>query len=205
MSCWGLDGHFIGDGDRALADVIERRCDHFDTEVRPRDAEQLLHRVMAASSPIAVSAAAEILVRMRAAALLSTAALTKLDLSNVRVHDNLLAELAACTTLTRLDLAGTRAGGADLSYLGGLPLVWLSLSVTKLRGSGLDDLVAIQTLEHLDVSFTEVRPEQLLALRTLGRLRVLDIRGIAARADDVAFVRTVLPGVEVIAEDFNPG
>ena len=118
--------------------------------------------------------------------------LESLSLIGCDVSDADATALAACRSLRTLDLTNTRIGDAGLAEIADLPLVDLDLSGTRVTAASLPTLGRMTTLRRLGVPRAEVLADP-VAAEPLGSLTNLNILIIPDRDEYEAF--TDLPPV----------
>ena len=133
--------------------------------------------------------------------------LESLSLVGCDVSDADATALAACRSLRTLDLTNTRIGDAGLAEIADLPLVDLDLSGTRVTAASLPTLGRMTTLRRLGVPRAEVLDDPVAAepLGALTNLNVLTIpdRRMFEMIDDLPPVLGTLPLVGVDRVD-NP-
>ena len=188
---------------RSVPGPLARRLTYIHSVIKPEVVQYLLEEVVTSPDETKINMAARLLIQMGEGARLAETKLTRLDVKGEFVGDHLLSRLANCATLTVLDLTSTRAGARSLDYLQSLPLTTLSLSGTPIHSGSLHDLGKILTLRHLDLSYTDLSDQRLVALRWLTSLQTLNIVGSYERSDDgstmIEWLRANMPDTEILA------
>ena len=101
--------------------------------------------------------------------------------------------------ITWLDLAQTRITDADVKKIKGLRLERLNLGATKITGEALRDLAEMKSLRNLEISNcgNRIGDTDLVRLRSLADLSVLDLRGTNVTAAAVAELQGSLPDCKI--------
>ena len=104
--------------------------------------------------------------------------LALLNLSETKITDSGLRDVAKCYKLRVLEIAGTTVGDAGLRHLAHMKnLSALNLSNTRITNEGLAHLCTLKNLSSLELSNTRITDEGLVHLRTLTSLKDLEIAG----------------------------
>jgi Leucine-rich repeat (LRR) protein len=101
--------------------------------------------------------------------------------------------------ITWLDLAQTHITDADVKKIKGLRLERLNLGATKITGEALRDLAEMKSLKNLEISNcgNGIGDADLVHLRSLADLSVLDLRGTNVTAAAVAELQGSLPDCKI--------
>ncbi len=121
------------------------------------------------------------------------------SLSNTKVTDSGLKELAQLKGLQWMDLRDTKVTDAGLKELATLKaLRELYLSHTRVTDSGLKELAHIKGLQVLLLNGTKVTDAGLKDLAALMGLRKLDLGDTGVTKAGVAALRKALPACEIV-------
>ena len=110
-----------------------------------------------------------------------------LDLHHTRITDDGLYKLAFLPSLKRLWMSGTSVGDRGLAYLRGHPtLIDLDLCNTKITDQSLAHAASIPNLAELDVSQTDISDDGLAQLAGHPRLAYLNLSSSEVRGPGLA-------------------
>jgi hypothetical protein len=125
--------------------------------------------------------------------------LRRLTLTGTAIDDDGLAKLADLP-LVHLRLANTTVGDAGLEHLSRMRLMRLDLARTRLTDDGLEALLTIQSLQMIDVSFTDTTGEGLKKLAALPALNTLVAIEIPISDAQRAFIMEARPGLMLLTD-----